>query len=196
MAKTKSGQIGLRFDADVVKLRKGLRRASKEVRAAVRKYDKKIGQEIIDLALPNVPVRTGALKRSTKSLASSNGVKVNTGGTAKTKYGAAIHWGRKWIKRNGKKYSARIARSAYLWNAVQTVRRRDGFAESYTKGVREAMEGAGFDFAGSSEAAQFIRGDIKKFSAKSGAKPRKPKTKPKSVTTVQFSLSNQGPIKR
>lgn len=197
MAKTKSGQMSLGFDADVAKLRKGLQRASKEVRAAVKKYDQKIGQEIVDLAAPNIPVRSGALKRSTRSVPSSKGVKVRTGGTAKTRYGGAIHWGRKWIKRNGKKYSAPIPRRSYLWDAVQTMYRRDDFAESYTKSVRETMESAGFDFSGSSESAQFIRGEIKKFSPKPGAKPRKPKPyRPKPVTTIQFNVGNQGPIKR
>jgi hypothetical protein len=76
-------------------LRRGLRQVQDHgLNDALKAANKHIAKEIVDLALPNVPVgKTGRLKASVRALGNLSGA-VGKAGSARVPYAAAIHWGR------------------------------------------------------------------------------------------------------
>ncbi len=75
-------------------LRKALRRAGDAgLKRELAGANKAAAQLVVDRALPNVPIRTGKLKRSTRALGSQRSGRA-VAGTARVPYAAAIHWGR------------------------------------------------------------------------------------------------------
>ncbi len=87
--------------------------------AALRAASKAASNVVVQRALPNVPVRTGALKSTIRALGSQNNATVKAG-TAKVDYAAAIHWGRKrgnvWGHKMGRNV---IVGRPFLWDAAQ-----------------------------------------------------------------------------
>lgn len=74
-------------------IRRDMRRiADAELNQELRDANKDIAQRIVAKALPNVPVRTGALKASVRALGNLGGA-VGKAGGARVRYAAAIHWG-------------------------------------------------------------------------------------------------------
>lgn len=90
---------------------------AQELRAAIRRAqdsglskqlalaNKTAAQVVVDEATPNVPVKTGRLRRSVRALGSQTRGNVKAG-SALVKYAAAIHWGRKvgnvWHHKKGR----------------------------------------------------------------------------------------------
>lgn len=77
-------------------LRKGLRHINDVgLNQAYKDANKEIADEIVQRALPNVPVLTGKLKASVKAFGNLSGA-LGKAGNAAVPYAAAIHWGRKF----------------------------------------------------------------------------------------------------
>jgi hypothetical protein len=109
-------------------LRRGLRRAKDAgLNQALRDANKEIAKAIVDKALPNVPVRSGRLKRSVRALGNLGGA-VGKAGSASVPYAQAIHWGQSTGNTNFKtgKYSKgrhAIAGRPFLREAAQEIER-------------------------------------------------------------------------
>lgn len=100
---------------------KELRRAIKQIddkglAKALRLANKTAAERVVKTALPQVPVRTGALKGATRALASQASGRAVAGNT-KVPYAAAIHWG--VGPREGQRGPHNIARRPFLWDAAQ-----------------------------------------------------------------------------
>lgn len=80
------------------------------VKKALREANKSASALVVEKALPNVPVRTGRLKRSVRALASQRDARA-VAGTASVPYAPPIHWGR--VK------GGFIKARPFLWNAAQ-----------------------------------------------------------------------------
>ena len=73
-------------------LRRDLRRIKDQgLNDALKAANKEIADEVISRALPNVPVRTGRLRRSVRGLGNLTGA-VGKAGGASVPYAAAVHW--------------------------------------------------------------------------------------------------------
>lgn len=93
-------------------LRKVLRQvADKELQSALKDVHREAARVVVEKALPNVPVRSGRLKRSVRALASQRSGRA-VAGSKPVPYAAAIHWGR---KRGGV-----IVGRPFLLNAAQS----------------------------------------------------------------------------
>lgn len=77
----------------------------------LREANKEIAQRIVDKAIPNVPVRTGALRSSVRALGNLGGA-VGKAGSALVPYAGVIHWG--WPRRG-------IPARPFLKNAADSI---------------------------------------------------------------------------
>lgn len=104
-------------------LRRALRQIGDQgLKDTLKAANKTAAQRVVDVALPNVPVRTGRLKASVRALGSQAAGQAKAG-TAKVDYAAAIHWGR--IQGNvwgGKMGVNPIKGRPFLWDAAQVAR--------------------------------------------------------------------------
>lgn len=76
-------------------LRRALRYAADAgLKKQLAKANKDAAQLVVDRALPNVPVRSGRLRKSVRALGSQRSGRA-VAGRSSVKYAAAIHWGRK-----------------------------------------------------------------------------------------------------
>lgn len=89
---------------------------NEDARQAIRKAGKTAAEKVVDAALPNVPVRTGRLKASVRSVASVTSAAGKAGG-ARVPYAPAVHWGTG--PRAGQRGPHNIPRRAFLWDAQQ-----------------------------------------------------------------------------
>lgn len=92
-------------------LRRALRYIGDQgLKDALKDAHKSAAEAVVKRALPNVPVRTGRLRRSVRARGSQQDGRA-LAGTAAVPYAAAIHWGR---KRGGV-----IKGRPFLWNAAR-----------------------------------------------------------------------------
>lgn len=113
----------------VRELRKQLRQVKdKELDDELKAIHKGIADEIIQRALPNVPVKTGALKRSVRSSGSLNAA-VGRAGRKTVPYAAPIHWG--WRKRN-------IRARPFLTDAAEAIER--DITDRYEQAITQLLE--------------------------------------------------------
>lgn len=95
-------------------LRRAIKRiGDKDLARALQKANKAVAERVVRAALPHVPVRTGALRRSVKALAGQNSARALTG----LVYSAAVHWGTG--PRPGLKGPHNIRRTPFLFDAAQ-----------------------------------------------------------------------------
>lgn len=86
---------GYTIDVDYRALKRELKRiADRGLKQELARANKEIAESIVAKALPNVPVRTGRLKRSLRALGNQSGA-IGKAGSSSVPYAAAIHWGRK-----------------------------------------------------------------------------------------------------
>jgi hypothetical protein len=118
----------------------GDKNLGKELRAA----NKTVSQIVVEAALPNVPVRSGKLRRSVKALATQTAAYGKAGSKA-VPYAAAIHWGEgvgnvhassgATFKRPGRN----IRGVPFLWDAAdQTINRA---VREYEDAVQKILDG-------------------------------------------------------
>jgi HK97 gp10 family phage protein len=101
-------------------LRRSLKRLSKEAPKQLREANLAAAEIIIASALPNVPVRTGRLKRTVKALATQTASRMKAG-SGTVPYAAAVHWGTG--PRPGERGPHNIRRRAFLWDAREKLLR-------------------------------------------------------------------------
>lgn len=122
----------------------GLRETRKELRRVddavgkemLRDAHKNLAEKVAALALPHVPVRSGALKATVRglgSIASARGV----AGKATVPYAAAVHWGTG--PRPGQKGPHNIARRPFLWDAIEQLRRA-GAVDEYARQLEKILD--------------------------------------------------------
>lgn len=118
----------------------------KDVRKQLKDFDDKVGKamlkdahkqladKVVKLALPHVPVRTGALKASVRPLGS---VSAATGkaGKASVPYAAAVHWGTG--PRPGLRGPHNIKRRPFLLDALH--RLEPNAADEYADQLRRLI---------------------------------------------------------
>lgn len=118
----------------------------REVRKQLRDFDDKVGKEmlkdaheqladrVVELAMPNVPVKTGALKGVVRPLGS---VSAATGkaGKASVPYAAAVHWGTG--PRPGMRGPHNIQRRPFLLDALH--RLEPNAADEYAEQLRRLI---------------------------------------------------------
>lgn len=76
-------------------LRRNIKRLNEdELPRALRDANRGAAALVARRALPNVPVRTGRLRKSVKALASQSNARVKAG-SRRVPYAAVVHWGRK-----------------------------------------------------------------------------------------------------
>lgn len=97
------------------------------LKQAMRDANLAIAKDIVEKALPHVPVRTGRLKRSVRALGNVTGA-LGKAGSAAVPYAAAIHWGRSAGNvafRHGRqsKGQGAISGRPFLQDAAQSVER-------------------------------------------------------------------------
>lgn len=79
-------------------LRRELRRVKdSELNAEMKRIHQDLAEEVLDRARPNVPVRSGALKRSLRGSGTVRDA-VGRAGKKAVPYAAAIHWGRRGMR--------------------------------------------------------------------------------------------------
>jgi phage gpG-like protein len=116
----------------VDQLRRTLRKlGDDDLKKALKEANKRIADEIIDRALPKVPVRSGRLRQSVRGLGNLAGA-VGKAGSAKVPYAAAIHWGR---KKGGE-----IEATPFLWKAAKDM--ESVVADRYQDEVNEIIRRA------------------------------------------------------
>jgi HK97 gp10 family phage protein len=101
-------------------LRRSLKRLSKEAPKQLREANLAAAETIVRSALPNVPVRTGRLKRTVKALATQTASRMKAG-SGTVPYAAAVHWGTG--PRPGERGPHNIRRRAFLWDAREKLLR-------------------------------------------------------------------------
>lgn len=111
-----------------------LRRAIRQARASdiarrLRAANKTIAQEIVDRALPHVPVRSGRLKASVKAASTITAAMGKAGSPVRVPYAPVIHWG--WPARS-------IPRRPFLSDAAASV--EDDVADRYLAELDKALE--------------------------------------------------------
>lgn len=115
-------------------LQSAMRRAgNKDVPRAVRLVNKNLAQQVVDLALPRVPVNTGRLQRSVKALGGVRDAKAKAGSAARVPYAPPIHWG--WPAHG-------IRPNPFLWNALARARSNEHFEDEYLKALMDAIYSA------------------------------------------------------
>ena len=96
-------------------IRRAIRKAADEgMKKALVAANKDIARTVVDRAVPKIPVRTGALRASTRGLGNLSGAVGKSGG-ARVLYAAAIHWGRK--------AGGTIPARPYLYDAARSIER-------------------------------------------------------------------------
>lgn len=112
-------EVGVKVEG-VRELVAALRQAGqRDLIAALTQANEAAAEIVVDSALPDVPFRSGALRRSVQARASAQSGRA----TAGTAYGAAIHWGRK-VGNVGRPPGNRKGRNPiqgrrFLWDAAQ-----------------------------------------------------------------------------
>lgn len=118
----------------------------REVRKQLKDFDDKVGKDmlrdahkqlaekVVDLAMPHVPVKTGALKASVRPLGSVSAATGKAGG-AKVPWAAAIHWGTG--PRPGLKGPHNIRRRPFLLDALH--RLEPDAADEYAEQLRRLI---------------------------------------------------------
>ena len=122
-------------------LRSALRAAGgKPLLDEVRDARREVAEQVVAEALPHIPMRTGRLRRATRSLASQTSGRAVSGGGA-VRYAGAIHWGRKtgnvWGNRKGRNV---IGGRPYLWDAAQRVDQRGVAARAFEKRISALID--------------------------------------------------------
>ena len=121
-------KAAIRVDG-VDELRRALRQVKdRELDEEMKKIHADLAREIVDRALPNVPVRTGALKASVRSAGTVRDA-IGRAGKASVPYAAPIHWG--WAKRG-------IKGRPFLTDAAQAVEK--DITERYESQVAEMLD--------------------------------------------------------
>lgn len=103
----------------------------KELLKEMRSDFKGIADMVAAYAASEAPVRSGALRRSTKGQASQTGAAVKSGTPSRVPYSGPIHWG--WPSRN-------IPKNQYIMRAV--VRLKSDIERLAEQGVRRAKRKA------------------------------------------------------
>lgn len=103
----------------------------KDLLGELKGAHKRVSDMLVAKALPNVPVRTGRLRRSVKALASQREARARAG-SASVPYAAAIHWGRKT--------RGVIPARPFLWDAAQAI--QDEAVDVYEKDVAALIDNA------------------------------------------------------
>lgn len=115
----------VRIEVDATALRRQLREIGDAgLKKELASANKDAAQIVVKAALPNVPVRSGRLRRSVRALGSQREGKAKAGSAA-VDYAAPIHWGR---RRRGF-----IKSRPFLWNAAKD--RRTQVVKAYEKSV-------------------------------------------------------------
>lgn len=100
--------------------------------------NKSAADVVVAAALPNVPVRSGRLKRSVRALGSQRAGRARAG-SASVDYAAAIHWGRKrgnvWGNKPG---NNPIVGRPFLWDAAQ--RQQQAVVAKYQSSINALIE--------------------------------------------------------
>lgn len=113
----------------VDELRRALRQVKdRELDDEMKKIHADLAREIVDRALPNVPVRTGALKATVRAAGTVRDA-IGRAGKASVPYAAPIHWG--WPKHG-------IKGRPFLTDAAQSVEK--DITERYDRQVAEMLE--------------------------------------------------------
>lgn len=105
-------------------LRRTLRQMQdKGLKDELKKANKSAAEVVVARALPNVPFRSGRLKKSVKALGSQRDGRVKAGNATNIDYAGAIHWGRKvgsvgWAP-NNRMGANPITGRPFLYNAAQ-----------------------------------------------------------------------------
>lgn len=74
-------------------LRRQVRQINPDLGRELRATNKSVAEMVVQAALPNVPVRSGRLRRSVKATATQKAAYGKAGTPARVPYAAAIHWG-------------------------------------------------------------------------------------------------------
>lgn len=110
-------------------LRRNLRRVKdSELDDEMKSIHQALAREIVDKALPNVPVRSGRLKASVRSAGTKRDA-VGRVGSASVPYAPIIHWG--WPARN-------ITGRPFLREAAQQIER--GVTDRYETEVAQMLD--------------------------------------------------------
>lgn len=109
----------------------------KELPKALRAAHKRVSELVVAEALPNVPERTGALRRTVKALATQTSA-YGKAGSAAVPYAQAVHWGTG--PRPGLKGPHNIRRAPFLLNAAERI--TDDATALYLEAVQEILDGA------------------------------------------------------
>jgi len=100
----------------------------KELKKALRLANKKVGQVVVDGAKRDVPVVSGKLLRSLKSVPTLSSASVRAGTPGRVPYASVIHWG---YKRRS------IAPNPFLYKAMG--REWENVMKAYEKQILEVM---------------------------------------------------------
>lgn len=104
-------------------LRKGLRRVKdKELDDEMKAIHRELAEEVVDKALPNVPVKTGALKATVRAAGTVRDA-IGRAGKASVPYAPIVHW----------KYGP-----PFLRDAAQEIER--DITERYDRQVAEMLD--------------------------------------------------------
>lgn len=103
-------------------LRRAFRQIDGDLGKALAAANKTAAEQVVEAALPAVPVRSGRLKSSVRALGSQRSGRA-VAGKAGVPYAAAIHWGRKrgnvgWPPGNRMGRNV-IQGRPFLWDAAQ-----------------------------------------------------------------------------
>lgn len=130
---------------NLIELQRLLRQVGdKELPKALRGANKSMAEVVRDEALPNVPVRSGRLKRSVRAIGGQRDAKVQAGTAARVPYAATIHWGRKrgnvgWPPGNRRGLNPVEARP-FLWLAKERVLTTGRGLAEYEKALEGILE--------------------------------------------------------
>ena len=119
---------GIRIDG-LDKLRRELRRAKdRELNAEMKALHGELAEEIVDLALPSVPVLSGALADTVRAAGTVRDA-IGRTGSKSVPYGPPIHWG--WKARG-------IAPTPFLQDAAAQI--ESGVVDRYDAAVARMFE--------------------------------------------------------
>lgn len=122
-------------------LQKAIRKlADADMKKELQALNKELANQIVQAALPNVPVRTGRLRSAVRATASQTAAYGKAGG-ARVPYAAAIHWGEGSGNVNHTTGATvgrpmrNITGRPFLWDAIDRLDRRlvDQYEEKLDK---------------------------------------------------------------